>query len=216
MTMQEFFESTWGQAATIGAIVLLFLLILVSGKGRKTDTRALVLSAVFAALYLVLNQLIIFRFPQGGSITAFSMLAITACGYLLGTRRAVMTGMCAGLVGLIFNPWVIHPLQLLLDYPLAVGALGFAGLLRNKKGGLLGGYLLGACCRYFCVFLSGVIFFGSYAPEGWNSIAWSFYYNLCYIGAEALVTVIILALPPVRHTLERLKKQVDAPRPQQG
>ena len=91
--IQAFFESAPGQGIAAGAVILLFFFILVSGKNKKTDTRGLVLSAIFVALYVVLNQLTLFRFPQGGSITAFSMLAITACGYLLGTRRAVMAGM---------------------------------------------------------------------------------------------------------------------------
>lgn len=206
--IQAFFESAPGQGIAVGAVILLFLLILVSGKNKKTDTRGLVLSAVFVALYIVLNQLTLFRFPQGGSITAFSMLAITACGYLLGTRRAVMAGMCAGLLELIFNPYVIHPLQLLLDYPLAVGALGFAGLIHSGKWSIPSGYLLGVLCRYLCVVLSGILFFGAYAPEGFNAFTWSIYYNLVYIGAETLITLPILFLPPIRSTLQRLRSQL--------
>ena len=205
--LQSFFESAAGQITTVAAILILFAGIFLSGKNKKTDTKALVLSAVFAALYLVMNQVIIFRFPQGGSITALSMLAITASAYLLGTRRAVLTGMCAGLVSLIFNPYVIHPLQLLLDYPLAVGALGFAGLAGSGKMGLRVGYLIGVLCRYICVVLSGIVFFGEYAPEGFNAVTWSVYYNICYIGAEAILTMIVISLPPVRKTFESLKKQ---------
>jgi len=206
--LQGFFESTAGQIVTVCIIVALFGAILISGKNKKTDTKALVLSAIFVALYLALNQVTIFRMPQGGSITAFSMLAITSCSYLLGVRRGIMAGMCAGLVELIFNPYVIHPIQLLLDYPLAVGALGFAGLFQNGKHGLITGYLLGAFCRYLCTFLSGVIFFGEYAPEGFNAFTWSLYYNITYIGTEAVVTLVILFLPPIRKTFERLKTQV--------
>ncbi|NLY71009.1 MAG: energy-coupled thiamine transporter ThiT, partial [Clostridiales bacterium] len=134
--IQGFFESPMGQISTVIVIVILFALILFSNKQKKTDTKALAISAIFVALYIVLNQITIFRLPQGGSITAFSMLTITSCAYLLGTRTAIMAGMCAGLFELIFNPYVIHPLQLLLDYPLAVGALGFAGLLANRRFGL--------------------------------------------------------------------------------
>ena len=207
--LQRFFESPTGQITTVVVILILFMGILISGKKKRTDTKALVLSAIFVALYLVLNQITIFRFPQGGSITAFSMLAITGCAYLLGVRRAIMAGMCAGLIELIFNPYVIHPLQLLLDYPLAVGALGFAGLIGSRKWSLQGGYLLGVLCRYICVVLSGIIFFGAYAPEGFNAVTWSLYYNICYIGAEAVPTLFILFLPPIRKTFQRLKSQLD-------
>ncbi len=208
--LQGFFESTGGLIVTICVILTLFGAILVSGRGKKTNTRALVLSAIFVALYLVLNQISIIRMPQGGSVTAFSMLAITLCGYLLGARRGVMAGMCAGLVGLIFNPYVIHPLQLFLDYPFAVGALGFAGLFRKGKHSLLVGYLFGVLCRFFCAFLSGIIFFGEYAPEGFSAFSWSLYYNIIYIGAEAGLTLIILLLPPIRKAIERLRNQVES------
>ncbi|MDD2215590.1 MAG: energy-coupled thiamine transporter ThiT [Eubacteriales bacterium] len=207
--LQGFFESLTGQIITVTVIILLFGGILISGKKRKTDIKALVLSAIFVALYLVLNQIMIFRMPQGGSITAFSMLTITACAYLLGTRRAVMAGMCAGLVGLIFNPYVIHPIQLLLDYPLAVGALGLAGLAGSKKYSLQIGYLLGVLFRYLCALLSGIIFFGEYAPEGFNAFTWSIYYNISYIGPEAIITLIILFLPPIPNTFRRLRAQIN-------
>ncbi|NLP29532.1 MAG: energy-coupled thiamine transporter ThiT [Clostridiales bacterium] len=206
--IQGFFESQAGQISTVIVIVILFALILFSNKKKKTDTKALVISAIFVALYIVLNQITIFRLPQGGSITAFSMLAITSCAYLLGARRAVMAGMCAGLFELIFNPYVIHPLQLLLDYPLAVGALGFAGLLANRRAGLQFGYLVGIFARFICVFLSGVVFFGEYAPEGFNAFTWSLYYNLIYIGSEGILTFIILFLPPIRKSFTRLKSQI--------
>lgn len=207
--LQGFFESTMGQIVTVCIVLALFGAILISGKNKKTDVNALVLSAIFVALYAALDQISLFRLPQGGSVTAFSMLAITTCGYLLGSRRGVMAGICAGLVSLIFNPYVIHPVQLLLDYPLAVGGLGFSGLFRKGKYGLPAGYLFGAFCRYICVFLSGVIFFGEYAPEGFNGFTWSLYYNIIYIGTEAIVTLAILFLPPVRKTFQRLKTQIN-------
>lgn len=204
--MQAFVESLQGQIIIVGIIIILFALILISGR-KKVDTKGLVLAAVFVALYVVTNQLILFRFPQGGSITAFSMFTITYCGFLLGIRRGVMAGMCAGLLTLIFNPYVIHPVQLLLDYALAVGALGFAGIF-SKKGGLIPGYITGVLGRYLCVTMSGIIFFGNYTPEGWNAVMWSMYYNGAYIGAEALATLAVLAIRPFRNTLEHLKTQI--------
>ncbi len=207
--LQGFFESISGQIATVSVIIVLFAAILFTGKKNKTSVKGLVLSAIFVALYLVLNQITILRMPQGGSITAFSMLTITLCAYLLGVRRAVMAGICAGLIGLIFNPYVIHPLQLLLDYPLAVGALGFGGVFRKGRYSLITCYLFGIFCRFVCAFLSGLIFFGSYAPEGFSASTWSLYYNIVYIGAEGVITVLVLMLPPLRRTFQRLKAEIE-------
>ena len=205
--LQGFFESTLGQVSTLVVIVLLFLGILVSGRGKKPDTKAMVTSAVLVALSIALNQIILFRMPQGGSITAFSMLPIVVCAYIFGVRRGMMAGMCVGLIDLIFNPYVIHPIQMLLDYPLAFGALAFAGLMRTRKFGLISGYMVGLLSRYFCSVLSGIIFFGQYAREGFNALTRSIYYNMTYLGVEGVLTVFVLCIPAVRKSIEQLKKQ---------
>lgn len=208
--LQSFFESTPGQISTLMMILLLFIGILISDRSKKADTKAMVTSAVLVALSIALNQVIIFRMPQGGSITAFSMLPIVACAYIYGVRRGVMAGMCVGLIDLIFNPYVIHPIQMLLDYPLAFGALGFAGLLRDRKFGLVSGYIAGLLSRYLCSVLSGIIFFGQYAPEGFNAFTWSIYYNITYLGVEGALTVAVLCIPAVRKAIGQLKKQTGA------
>ena len=205
--LQGFFESTLGQGATLAAILLLFLGILISDRKKKADTKAMVTSAVLVALSIALNQIILFRMPQGGSITAFSMLPIVVCAYFYGVRRGMMAGMCVGLIDLIFNPYVIHPIQMLLDYPLAFGALAFAGLVRTGKFSLIFGYLAGLFSRYFCSVLSGIIFFGEYAPEGFNAFTWSIYYNITYLGVEGALTVAVLSIPVVRKSIDQLKKQ---------
>lgn len=208
MDIQTFFDSTIGQIAVIAAIIVLFGVILYSGKGKPADTKAVAVSAVFVALSIILNQLVLFRMPQGGSITAFSMVPIVLCAYYFGVRRGLMAGMCVGLIDLIFNPYVIHPVQLLLDYPLAFGALAFGGIFAAKKNGLIKGYVFGVFCRYICAVLSGVIFFGAYAPEGFSALTWSLWYNLTYLAVEGVITVILLCVPQVRNMIDRLKRQI--------
>lgn len=207
--MQEFFESTGGKIAVIAVIVILLLLIMRGGKNeKKMDTRALTVSALMIALATVLGMIKIFEMPQGGSVTLFSILPIAVCGYLLGTRRGVMAGFCVGLINLIFGPYVIHPVQLLIDYPLAFGAVGLAGITRNSSNGLTKGYLIGLVGRYICAVLSGVIFFGSYAPEGFNAWTWSLWYNLTYLAAEGIITIIVINIPAVKNMFIRFKAQM--------
>ena len=207
--MQAFFESTTGKIAVIAVIVVLLLLIMRGGKDseKKVDTGALTISALMIALATVLGQIKVFEMPQGGSVTLFSILPIVVCAYLLGTRRGVMAGFCVGLINLIFGPYVIHPVQLLMDYPIAFGALGLAGLTRNSKNGLTKGYIVGLIGRYICAVLSGVIFFGAYAPEGFNAWTWSLWYNLTYLAAEGIITVIVLSIPAVKNMFLRLRSQ---------
>lgn len=207
--LQGFFESTAGQIVSVAVLVILFVGVLLSGRGQKTTTKTMVASALLVALSIVLTRITIYSFPQGGSVSLFGMLPIVICAYFFGTRRAVMCGMCVGIIDLIFKPYVIHPLQLLLDYPLAFGALGFAGLIfMAKKDGLIPAYLFGVLCRYICSVVSGVIFFGAYAPEGFSALTWSLWYNMLYMAVEAAGTVVLLLIPSVRSSLKRIKTQL--------
>lgn len=175
---------------------------------KMKKTKAIAISAVLIALTIILNQLVLFRMPQGGSITAFSMVPIVLCTYYLGTRWGFMAGACVGIIDLIFNPYVIHPVQMLLDYPLAFGALALGGFLATKKNGLIKCYVFGVFCRYICAVLSGTIFFGEYAPEGFNALAWSLWYNLTYLAVEGIITVVLLCIPQVRNTFDRIKTSI--------
>lgn len=206
--LQQFVTSLPGQLILAGIILLLFLGILLSGRKKKADTRAMVVSALLVALSIALNQLVLFRMPQGGSVTAFSMLPIVLCACLLGVRRGLMAGISVGLLDLLFNPYVVHPVQLLLDYPLSFGALALSGLIFAGTGKLIPSYLFGLFCRYCCVVLSGIIFFGMYAPEGFNAVTWSLWYNVTYLGAEGIFTVILLAVPAFRNAFFRIRSRL--------
>lgn len=204
--LSGFIESPMGIGITL--IVILFILFLIlksDDKNEKFNTRALTLSALLIALSMVLGQIKLFPMPQGGSVTLLSMLPIAYLGYLYGVKKSVMAGMVVGLLNLIFNPYVIHPIQLLLDYPIAFGAMGLSGLSRKN---LNLGYIMGISGRYICAVLSGIIFFGAYAPQGWNAVKWSLWYNITYIAAEAVITLIVINLPPVKNALKRLKNSL--------
>lgn len=207
--LQGFFESTTGQIISVAVLVILFAGVLLSGKKQKTSTKTMVVSALLVGLSIVLTRITIYSLPQGGSVSLFGMLPIVICAYFFGTRRAVMCGMCVGMIDLIFKPYVIHPIQLLLDYPLAFGAIGFAGLIfMAKKDGLIPAYLFGVLCRYICAVISGVVFFGAYAPEGFSALTWSLWYNVLYLAIEAAGTVVLLLIPSVRHSLKRIKTEL--------
>ena len=102
---------------------------------------------------------------------------------------------------------VIHQVQLLLDYPIAFGALGLGGALRDGKNGLTKVYLTGVFARYFCAVASGIIFFGAYAPKGFHAVTWSIWYNFTYLAVEAAITVVVINMPPVKSIFERIKNE---------
>jgi thiamine transporter len=85
--------------------------------------------------------------------------------------------------------------QLLLDYPLAFGVLGLAGLFKPTVRGAILGATVAVLARFFCHFLSGVVFFASYAPDGWNPFVYSAAYNAAYLVPSlgiAIVVVVVL------------------------
>ena len=166
--------------------------------------RASAESGVALALAAVLSwlaQAFPLRMPQGGSF-GLEMLPIL----FIAIRRGVLPGLVAGLLfgllqltGVAGTPYIYHPLQALLDYPLAFGALGLAGLVpvgsmqgaRNLPR-LIVAVALGTGARLVFHFLSGLIFFAEYAPAWEAPWLYSITYNLLYLLPSAIVTAICL------------------------
>ena len=170
-------------------------------------TKRLCFSAVAIALAMVTSYLKVFEAPMGGSVTLFSMLFICCIGYWYGLKTGLMAGVAYGLLQLIIDPYVISIPQMLTDYPLAFGALGLSGLFCNKKHGLIKGYFVGVLGRYFFAFLSGLIFFAEYAEgSGMSAPVYSLAYNGAYLGCEAIMTIIVLAVPAVSKAFAKVKE----------
>lgn len=199
--------------AGYGLLIVVMLMVLLAGciirgsNGKnRISTKQLVFSAAAMALAMITSGIKIVHMPMGGSVTLCSMLFICLIGYMFGLRTGLMAAVAYGFLQLITNPYIISIPQMLTDYIFAFGSLGLSGIFESKKNGLLWGYLLGVLGRFFFTFLSGMIFFGSYASY-YNMAApvYSFVYNGAYLGLEALITVVLLALPPVSRGLLRVK-----------
>ncbi len=218
----EVIDEEWGNyfdltPAGYAALVILMLLLLLgacylSGKHREKQekgpisTKQLVFSAAAMALAMVTSNIKLYDPPMGGSITLFSMLFICLIGYWFGLRSGLMAAWAYGILQLVTNPYIISIPQMLTDYLFAFGALGLSGIFCDKKNGLIKGYVLGILGRFFFTFLSGMIFFGSYASDyGLTAPVYSLVYNGSYVGGEALLTLIILAIPAVQKGLTHVK-----------
>lgn len=170
-------------------------------------TKKLVFSAMGIALALVTSYLKLWDMPMGGSVTLLSMLFITLIGYWFGAKYGIVTGAAFGILQFIINPYMLSIPQVLLDYPIAFGALGLSGFFRNHRYGLPLGYIIGVLGRFIFSTLSGVIFFASYAPESMNPWIYSIVYQGSYLGTEAALTIMIILLPPVSKALKTVKIQ---------
>lgn len=173
--------------------------------GRLT-VRQLVFCAMAMALGTVLSNIKLFHFPTGGSVTLLSMLIICLPGYFFGLGAGLLAGVAYGALQLLIDPYVLFPLQLVVDYLLAFGALGLSGLFSGAKNNLIKGYLTAVLGRYVFAVLSGWLFFGAYAWEGWDPLPYSLAYNATYIFSEAAVTIAVLLLPPVKKAMASVRK----------
>lgn len=203
--------------AGYGVLVLLMLLALLlptvfSGKGnRKMTTKQLTYCSIAMALAIVASFIKFAKLPFGGSITMFSMFFICFIGYLYGPKLGLMTGVSYGILQLLIDPYIYAPLQVLLDYPLAFGALGLSGCFWKSRHGLIKGCTVGMLCRYLCHVISGYVFFASYAPEGMNPMVYTLSYNLTYILPELIATLILISLPAVARALNQVKQMALEP-----
>ena len=194
------------------ALVILFLSVLCIAtflskkrEQKRKNTKELVYCAMIIALGTVASFLKVYEFPFGGTVTLLSMLFVCLAGYFYGPATGVLTASAYGILQFIVQPYIVFPLQVLVDYLFAFGSLGLSGLFYKSKNGLLKGYLIGVLGRYVFAVISGWIFFSEYAWEGWAALPYSLVYNGIYIGAEALLTVIIISVPAVKKGLERIK-----------
>ncbi len=210
MDYEQFFSSFPGQILCVGVIILLFTAIFFVTRKEKLSTKALTISAILIALAFVSNNFLPrWRLPNGGSVTVFSMLCLYLIGYVAGLKVGIIGGMTYGVLDLLFSASAYYPLQILLDFPLAFGAIGFGAILRDQKFGLQGGYILGIFMRFVMSFLSGYFFFAEYTPEGYSPVMWAIVYNGTYILIEGIITLAVMSLKPVQNAIVRMRKSYE-------
>ncbi|EYE87931.1 proton-coupled thiamine transporter YuaJ [Fervidicella metallireducens AeB] len=190
--------------ALLGAMVLLAVFLIKSPENKKFNTKKITMASLCIALSFVLSYIKIFKLPQGGSITLGSLMPLFIFAYIYGARDGIMAGAVYGIMQFIQEPYIVHWSQVMIDYPLAFGALGLAGL---SKKSLPLGILLGGTGRLFFHVISGVVFFGSYAPEGQNVLIYSLVYNLTYLLPDLLLCVVIAFITQFKNAINRLKTQ---------
>lgn len=159
------------------------------------NTRTIVEGGLCVALTLILGWITFWKMPQGGSIHAAHMVPLLLFALRRGTWAGILAGIAYGALHfLIGAKYSLQPLSILLDYLLAYGVLGLAGLAGTyptKYKGLL--VALGAMlCRMICSILSGAIVFAAYAPAGMNPWLYSISYNSSVMLPDIAINLIVL------------------------
>lgn len=183
--------------------VLFLILFAVYSRKIKLTTRTLINISLMLAMATILNYLRIYHFPQGGSVTLGSMIPMLLISYRYGVAVGMLAGFVFGLINLLQDPFILHPIQVLFDYPLPFMAMGFAGFFPKH---LILSAAFAFCGRFFCHFISGVVFFASYAPEGMSPIIYSLTANATYMLPEMIITCAILKILPVKKFLSAMQE----------
>ena len=189
-------------------VVLLVMGIMLTKKSQWT-TRRLAYAAMCIAIAFVLSCIKLFRMPQGGSVTPAAMLPLILFCMACGPVQGLAVGCAFGLLQLIEDPYVIHPVQLILDYPAAYGAMCVACLAnllpeKAKRFRLPLGVALGYVARLVMAVLSGVIFFAEYAGDQ-NVLLYSLGYNAAYLAPEMFIAVLISIIPGMARLVETIR-----------
>ncbi|MCL2821311.1 MAG: energy-coupled thiamine transporter ThiT [Oscillospiraceae bacterium] len=184
----------------------------------RESVRALTESAILIALGYILSFLVLFRMPQGGSVTPFSMLPVMVIGIRHGLKWGLGSGFVFACLQMLRNFWPPptgtlegYIAVIMLDYLLAYSVLGMAGLFKGKQYGLLFAVPLCLLLRFFSHFLSGVIVWNIYAGDQpvW---LYSLVYNGSFMGVELVITMAVSALlctaAPVLFIVQKSQKPI--------
>ena len=187
----------------IGVLIVLIVLFFFLRK-LKLNTRTLVMASASITIAFVLSFIKFYAMPQGGSITPGSMLPILLFAWYFGPVPGIAAGIVYGCLQLLQDFYVVHPLQLFLDYIFAFGALGIAGFLKKS---LNIGIISAGLSRLIFHVISGAVFFAEYAPAGQSPWIYSLVYNASVVLPDLIICLIVANIPVFRNALAKVYRK---------
>lgn len=198
--VEKFSEISGSTFVILGALVALAVVLLLACRtSKRWNAKAVAFAALSIALSYVLSCFRLYRMPQGGSVTPGSMLPIMLFSAAYGVGPGVVVGVVYGALQYLQGGWFLNVWQFLLDYLLAYGALGLAGLARKlpKRWGLYAAIVIAAVVRALSATLAGYMF--------WDTAFWaSLVYNGTYLIPDTLICI-VLALAVAKPVMKILQ-----------
>ena len=195
-------ESLAMYLCAIGLITVILALAFLFGKKDKKgfDSKSIAYAAVCIALSFALSYLAPIHMPQGGSVTIASLVPLMIYSYMFGTKKGVFAGAVYGLLQIIQDPWIIHPAQMFLDYPIAFSAIGLSGMFAHVKALekvpqvqiALGG-IVASVLRFASHLFSGVFAFSYLAPDV-DAWIYSLGYNATYVFPDIAIAIAVCVI----------------------
>ena len=202
--------------AALVIIVIVALAFLLNTDDKPIDTRCIAFAGVSIAMSFGLSYIKLFEMPQGGSVTLFSLLPIMIFSYAYGTKKGVFVCFIYGVLQAIQDPWIIHPAQFLLDYPVAFAAIGLSGAFANVKAfaklpqvAFAVGGITASALRFASHVLSGVFAFASTYAGDLNSWLYSLGYNSFVFIDMAIVLAIGVIVFSSKSFMHEVNKMIN-------
>lgn len=191
-------------SAALSLFALFFLLLaLLKIKQVRLSVPMAASIGLMLAMAVILTAFPFYRMPNGGSVTLGGMLPLFFISFAYGTEVGMLAGFAYSLMNLLMAPYILHPIQVLFDYPLPFMVLGLAGCFPRHR---MAGITAAVAVRLLFHFLSGVVFFGSYAPAGTSVYLYSFVTNLTYLLPNLVICLVLYRLLPVERFLSLMKR----------
>ena len=169
--------------------------------------KKMIVISLFSAIAFILSFIQFISYPQGGGINLVPMVPIMLIGILYGNTEGMTCGLIFGILSLITGGHIVSIAEALLDYILAFVVLGLSGFAgRDNKYKILISSIIVVALSVFSNIVSGVYFYGEYAPQGMNVWKYSIVYNLTSTGVVGILSIIVIMLLP----LNKLKKAIKA------
>jgi len=127
-------------------------------------TRRLTVIAVSVALAVLTGLIRLYRLPWGGSLS-LKILPLIYLAQTFGPRAGMVGGLATGIITMILDPVLFHPIQVALDYLIPYALLGVIGFFpRFPRIGIL----IACLVRLVSHVVSGAVYFAAFAPPELN------------------------------------------------
>lgn len=178
---------------------------------RNSKIQTLAECAVMIALAFSLSCAKLWEMPLGGSVTIGSMLPIMLISIKYGPIVGLETGFLYSLTqaaqalveGNVFpycETGVTLVICVLFDYIVPFTILGLAGIFKkfkvfknNEFNAYLGMFSV-VIVRFLCHFVTGVVIWRQWAPEGMGKYIYSLAYNGSFLAADFAICIVLAFL----------------------
>lgn len=197
--LTEIFGNPSSLIGLFGLAIILFTLF--KFKKIKLDSKIIARIGIAIAIACVLQIFRIYHFPMGGSVTLGGMVPLLIIAFIYGPEIGMLAGFAYGILNLFLDPYFVHPVQILFDYPLPSLAIGLAGYFKNKP---ILGTTIAFFAKFICHFISGVVFFGSYGADyGMSAWVYSLAVNGPMVAADCIICLVIISFIPLKRIIDK-------------